>query len=77
MVDCVGADDPVRPVGERSIADRADTPRALVPLRSTALVVGPYKAGVGGLVHIGRRATARVAPTERVPGVRRVSVGRV
>lgn len=41
---CVGADDPVRPNGNRSAVDRADTPRALVPI---ALVVSPYEAGTG------------------------------
>ena len=39
---CVGADDSVRPYDKHSTPNRADTPRALVPLRSTALVVGPY-----------------------------------
>ena len=37
----VGADDSVGPIGDRIAIIRADTPRALVPLRFTALVVRP------------------------------------
>ena len=39
----VGADDSVGPNDDQMIFQRADTPRALVPLRFTALVVGPYE----------------------------------
>ena len=39
--ECVGADASVRPNGKRCISGRADTPRALVSLHFTALVVGP------------------------------------
>ena len=38
----VGADASVRPNGKRCISGWADTPRALVPLRFTVLVVGLY-----------------------------------
>ena len=45
----VGADDPVRPNDKRCIFGWADAPKALVPLRFTALVVGPYMLNfVGG-----------------------------
>ena len=71
----IGAGDSARPNDDRTFSDRADTPRALVSLRSTALVVGPYnihRSRVGAGFYPARRwpSSGRHKTTNKKDGQR-------